>query len=75
MHRNGVSSWLWEHSISIGDVVMITGVSMETTWRTIRGQADDKRVLAYLCKKGCPKEMIDNRKNEAKGIGEKKQRC
>jgi hypothetical protein len=62
MPRNSVSSWLWEHHISIGDVVMITGASMETTWRTVRGQEDDPRVLAFLRKKGCPADLIDNRK-------------
>jgi len=67
MPRNTVSSWLWEHNISIGDVVMITGASVETTWRTICGQADDPRVLAFLRKKGCPADMIKNQKNEAKG--------
>jgi len=61
MPRNTVSSWLWQHSISIGDVVMITGASMETTWRTVRGQEDDERVLAYLRKKGCPEYMINDR--------------
>jgi hypothetical protein len=40
---------------------MITGASMETTWRTVRGQEDDERVLAYLRKKGCPDHMIDDR--------------
>jgi len=67
MPINTVSSWLWDHDISIGDVVMITGASMETTWRTILGQAGDPRVLAFLRKKGCPADMIKNRRNGAKG--------
>ncbi|BBO74438.1 hypothetical protein DSCW_18550 [Desulfosarcina widdelii] len=58
---DSAASWLYRNSISIGDVAMITGASMEAAWRTIHGQADDARVLAYLRKKGCPENLINNR--------------
>jgi hypothetical protein len=75
MSRNQVFGWLWERGISIGEMAMITGASMETTWRTVRGQADDQKVLAYLRKKGCPEDMIGNRKTETKGGEDGNRRC
>lgn len=65
MGPNSVASWLWDQWISIGDVVMITGASMDAALSTVMGQADDARVLAYLRKKGCPEDLIENRKEKA----------
>jgi hypothetical protein len=65
MASSSVASWLWDRGISCGDVVMITGATMDDTLRTIQGLEEDARVLAYLREKGCPETLMTNRKETA----------
>lgn len=65
MASSSVASWMWDRGISCGDVVMITGASMDDALDTVRGRGDNARVLAFLRKKGCPEDLIENRKEKA----------
>ncbi len=62
MIRNSVSRWMWDQSVSAGDIVMATGASKASVSMTIRGTRNDQRVLDYLRKKGCPDLIIETRK-------------
>ena len=64
MRKSPVLYWLWEKTISTGDIAMATGVAKESVFQTLLGADNNRLVLNFLRAKGCPEHIIQLRKKQ-----------
>jgi len=63
MIRNAVTDWMWKNRVTQKEIKAATGASKSSVSMTVKGSRNDKRVLDYLKKLGCPHLYIETRNN------------